>query len=124
MIKYREGDSMQTYKGNYKGYKYTVSDFKEHTAYRNLEVDTACLAIKNFPLIHADVVRLVLERDFKARNHREKVTQKFNKWCKGYIQIVEETEVDCTLVIPFNEYYITFDKIIDEIDQIIQDVSH
>lgn len=107
---------------SYKGYKYYLSSFLDTMWNGDVENMSGVLAVR-LPLRHGVLVSMVLERDHKPTSFKENVRDK-SKWLKGYIHFTECDDDTCELRIPINENLITVERVIDEIDQIIADVSH
>lgn len=109
--------------GTYKGYSYGYIDYRELMWKGDNENCSGCLVIKDFPMVHSDLIKLMLERDYKGKKADT------TKWVKGYIWIQhyfdEETNTHlCYLQIPINDMLISIEEVIDIIDEIITDVSH
>ena len=102
--------------GTYKGYDYILDSHLWHMWKGDTEHCSATLTIKDIP--HGELIRLLIEKDYKG-----KVADK-TKWCKGFVHLQENENGTYWVIIPFNEYLVTLEEIIDIVDEIIQDVSH
>lgn len=105
--------------GTYKGLKYMYVDYRDLMWKDDYENCSGTLYIRQFPLVHSDLIRMVFERDFKGRKADK------TKWLKGFIWIHEyDDDKLCDLQIPINDMLITVQEVIDKIIDLIEEVSH
>lgn len=102
--------------GTYKGYEYIFNSHLWTMWKGDTEHCSATLVLKDIE--HGELLRLFIEKDYKG-----KVSDK-TKWCKGYVHLQKNENGTYWVIIPFNEYLVTLEEIIDIVDEIIQDVSH
>lgn len=103
-------------KGTYKGYDYILDSYLWNMWKGDTDHCSATLVLKDIE--HGDLIRLLIERDYKGKQADK------TKWCKGYVHLQKNENGTYWVIIPFNEYLVTFEEIIDIVDEIIQDVSH
>lgn len=102
-------------KGTYKGYDYFVDSYLWTMWKGDTEHCSATLVLKDIE--HGDLIRLFIEKDYKGKQADK------TKWCKGYVHLQKNENGTYWVIIPFNEYLITFEEIIDVVDEIIQDLN-
>lgn len=109
--------------GTHKGLKYMYVNYRDLMWFDDYENCSGTLTIRAFPQVHGDLVKMILERDFKGRKADK------TKWLKGFIWVqeyyddVNKVEL-CDLLIPINDILVSIEEVIDIICQIVEDVSH
>ena len=102
-------------KGTYKGYDYFVDSYLWTMWKGDTDHCSATLVLKDIE--HGELIRLFIEKDYKGKQADK------TKWCKGFVHLQKNENGTYWVIIPFNEYLITFEEIIDVVDEIIQDLN-
>lgn len=101
--------------GTYKGYDYILNSHMWNMWKGDTDHCSATLTIKDIPC--GEYVRLFIEKDYKGKQADK------TKWCKGFVHLQKNENGTYWVTIPFNEYLITLEEIIDVVDEIIQDLN-